>query len=111
MFSLRAFRFVSGVGVGAGPGVGLVQVLVLMLVLVLVLVLVLALVLVLMLVLVLCFQREVASSVSPLPCLFRNMLENRCGDGDTEVATSLSLHLCFFKETWHPLCLHLRLCL
>ena len=57
----------------------LVLVMVLMLVLVLVLELVLALVLMLVLMLVplLYFQRNVASSVSPLPCVLRNMLENK----------------------------------
>ena len=76
----------------------LVMVLMLVLVLVLELVLALVLVLVLMLVPVLCVQRNVASSVSPL--------ENR--SDDTEVATTLCLHLCVLGETWHPLCHHFR---
>ena len=61
------------------PALALVLVMVLMLVLVLVLELVLALVLMLVLMLVplLYFQRNVASSVSPLPCVLRNMLEKK----------------------------------
>ena len=90
------------------PALALVLVMVLMLVLVLVLELVLALVLVLVLMLVplLYFQRNVASSVSPLPCVLRNMLENR--SADTEVATTLCLYFCVLGETWHPLCPHFR---
>ena len=84
----------------------LVMVLMLVLVLVLELVLALVLVLVLMLVPVLCVQRNVASSVSPLPCVLINILENR--SDDTEVATTLCLHLCVLGETWHPLCHHFR---
>ena len=52
------------------------------------------------------FQRNVASSVSPLPCVLRNMLENR--SADTEVATTLCLHFCVLGETWHPMCPHFR---
>ncbi len=94
MFSLRTFRFVSGVGAGAGAGVGAgdganagvdvgagagagagvgaganagaVAV----------------------------FTKNVASSVSPLPCVLRNMLENR--SADTEVATTLCFELLCF---------------
>ena len=71
------------------PALALVLVMVLMLVLVLVLELVLALVLVLVLMLVplLYFQRNVASSVSPLPCVLINMLE-------TEVPTQRLPPLC-----------------
>ena len=41
--------------------------------------------------------------------ILRNILENR--GNDKEVATTLCLHLCVLKETWHPLCHHFRVCL
>ena len=98
------------------PALALVLVMVLMLVLVLVLELVLALLMVFFDVQVplLYFQRNVASSVSPLPCIFRNVLENR--SRVTEVATSSCLLLLCFQINEassvsplpQPLCPHFR---